>query len=566
MRFIARLIGALGAVVLLGLTPAWGVTKSWNSSRSGEFHDPLQWTPTGAPMSTDVAEFQRGKAAIYTVTFPEDVGKAGRRTDRLVVGTNNVTFAQGKAGDSTYDILNATTTPAGRGIVIGEQSGDVAGLTTSLASLTAVAATIGDEAGSSGGFTVASGAVEFTAALADEPLIVGNYGAGVLTVAEDASLTAARILVGKEVGSSGVVTIDGGTLNGFIDMASGLGAKTLTLNGISKTTSLHVAGADAVANINGSVLDGGQLGSFTAGNGGRINQSGGTLKNGSIGPTFIDGHLRVTGSNSRYESASALSLSGASTLEVANGGRVIPLGLFVGSESLVSGSGSIETNTLYYSGYSNSGRLAPGAEAGSGLGTLNILGDFTQTAPGRLEIGIAAGSSGPVYDRVTFRNDVLINGAIEVTLIDGFEPVGGQSFSIFQYTNGTIHGIGATLVLPDLAFGRQWDSSTLSGQGILSVVGVGELPADFQGDDDVDGDDLTLWRLGFGALGTPSQAQGNADGDQDVDGQDFLYWQQQFGSGVAVAAAGDAVPEPTTSALAVAGALLAMRRRRGLTA
>jgi hypothetical protein len=90
------------------------------------------------------------------------------------------------------------------------------------------------------------------------------------------------------------------------------------------------------------------------------------------------------------------------------------------------------------------------------------------------------------------------------------------------------------------------------------------LAADFDEDSDVDGDDLTKWKLGFGAGGSASHMQGDADADADVDGADFLAWQRQLG-GAAVSASSAAVPEPSSGILllmgyAAAGALT----RRGL--
>ncbi len=86
------------------------------------------------------------------------------------------------------------------------------------------------------------------------------------------------------------------------------------------------------------------------------------------------------------------------------------------------------------------------------------------------------------------------------------------------------------------------------------------LPADFDEDGDVDGDDLADLRSNFGT-GT-TKTQGNADDDGDVDGSDFLIWQQQVGTTPATPAAG-AIPEPASAAIAGLGLIgLAVLRRR----
>lgn len=72
----------------------------------------------------------------------------------------------------------------------------------------------------------------------------------------------------------------------------------------------------------------------------------------------------------------------------------------------------------------------------------------------------------------------------------------------------------------------------------LTIEGT-NLPADFDGDGDVDGADLTHPTLGWEAR------YGN-----DLDGGDFLLWQQELGAGAGSLESSQAVPEPTSFALA----------------
>ena len=78
---------------------------------------------------------------------------------------------------------------------------------------------------------------------------------------------------------------------------------------------------------------------------------------------------------------------------------------------------------------------------------------------------------------------------------------------------------------------------------VLTFAAQTLLAADFDGDLDVDGDDLSRWAGDFGGSGA------DADGDGDSDGADFLAWQRQFGNGIASAASSQGVPEPATSVL-----------------
>ncbi len=85
--------------------------------------------------------------------------------------------------------------------------------------------------------------------------------------------------------------------------------------------------------------------------------------------------------------------------------------------------------------------------------------------------------------------------------------------------------------------------------------------ADFDNDNDVDGADFLTWQRGFG-VGTTPEA-GDANDDNLVNADDLAVWKAQFGVGVPATAAVGAVPEPSTAALLLGGALggLWLRRR-----
>ncbi|MBN1853321.1 MAG: hypothetical protein JW829_11375 [Pirellulales bacterium] len=65
---------------------------------------------------------------------------------------------------------------------------------------------------------------------------------------------------------------------------------------------------------------------------------------------------------------------------------------------------------------------------------------------------------------------------------------------------------------------------------LATIDGPDPLSADFNGDGQVDGEDLDLWEVGFATATGAGRSDGDADGDGDVDGNDFLAWQLNFGS------------------------------------
>jgi hypothetical protein len=87
--------------------------------------------------------------------------------------------------------------------------------------------------------------------------------------------------------------------------------------------------------------------------------------------------------------------------------------------------------------------------------------------------------------------------------------------------------------------------------------------ADFNGDGQVGGADLAIWRNHFGMAAGADRSIGDADGDEAVDGDDFLLWQRQVSSLAALASLQNAVPEPGCWSLLFFGVLLCLGNPRG---
>jgi hypothetical protein len=147
-------------------------------------------------------------------------------------------------------------------------------------------------------------------------------------------------------------------------------------------------------------------------------------------------------------------------------------------------------------------------------------------------------------------------GVLSELVTDGTITLNG-----FQtYSLGTIHPVAGT---QNLTFEFLMDGAPDSQDGVVSygplyVVGP-SADADFDNDNDVDGNDFLIWQRGVG-VGN-SNATGDADGNGIVNGADLTAWRSEFGP--ASTAAAGAIPEPSTALLAVlAGGIFWRRARR----
>jgi hypothetical protein len=83
------------------------------------------------------------------------------------------------------------------------------------------------------------------------------------------------------------------------------------------------------------------------------------------------------------------------------------------------------------------------------------------------------------------------------------------------------------------------------------------IPGDFDGDDDVDANDLSDWQASYGIDGAA-----DADEDGDSDGRDFLTWQRNYTGPSAIAAF--SVPEPTSLVVVIFGIITGLTSRVGI--
>ena len=164
------------------------------------------------------------------------------------------------------------------------------------------------------------------------------------------------------------------------------------------------------------------------------------------------------------------------------------------------------------------GTFAPGLSP-----TSLVVGNIGFANSSTLVMELGGTSPGSGYDQILSSGALGLDGALQIALINGFNPTAGQSFNLFDWAN--VSGAFDSLSLPTLGGGLSWNTSQLYTTGVLSVSAG--LPGDFELDGDVDGRDFLLWQR--------SPAVGN-----------LADWQAAYNGGTLVAE-NIAVPEPSSS-------------------
>ena len=147
------------------------------------------------------------------------------------------------------------------------------------------------------------------------------------------------------------------------------------------------------------------------------------------------------------------------TLTVSASGGTRSAAVFLGS---FGGSGGITGGgDVFFEG-----DLRPGnSPASVTMGTSVFFGPQAHIA---MELGGAL--PGTQYDHLVFLGSIGLNGTLDVTLINGFNPQAGSSFDLFDFNPAIKTGSFGAVNLPGLQPGLSWDTSALQTLGTIAVI------------------------------------------------------------------------------------------------
>lgn|GEM_PF-1056367 len=391
--------------------------------------------------------------------------------------------------------------------------------------------------GDSAHATVSGGVTERTVNLLE---IGDGLGSGSVNLIDGATI---RSLHGVSIATGGVLAGDGRIIGALVNHNGGEirvgGGERLLFTGASVANAgrIEAIGSTfdpAELEFTSAVTNAAETGLVVARNA-KLRFDGGLSNAGSLAVSF--GTSDIFGDITNESTGSIVVTGGGQATffdDVANQGTFQTGSqttvVFLGS---VTGSGDfLGAGTLLFEG-----DLRPGNSAAA----VSIRSDLQLGGLADLEIELGGLEQGTEYDTLSIEGSATLAGALNVSLIGGFNPDLGNSFEILRADAGIL-GAFDTVIYPELASGLEWllDYDVANDRLLLEVISA--LDADFDRSGSVNDADLMLWENRYGL-----DSGADADSDGDSDGNDFLAWQRQFsGTANAIFEASVSVPEPAS--------------------
>jgi cyclophilin family peptidyl-prolyl cis-trans isomerase len=214
----------------------------------------------------------------------------------------------------------------------------------------------------------------------------------------------------------------------------------------------------------------------------------------------------------------------------------------------------------------NHGALEPGLQ----LGLITVQSDYYQFADGTLKTQLRGTIADTEYDKLNVSGIAYLGGKLEVSLISGYTPAPGSSYTVLSAA--ALTGNFSSVVLPVLSDGLVWGYSRGS-----TAINLTVASADFNRNGVVDAADYILWRKTRETTGLPAYSGADGNGDGIINSADLVIWRANlgrtsggtlsFGAGAGAGTlAGSTVPEPSALILALTAAMITTtcRARRTL--
>jgi len=205
----------------------------------------------------------------------------------------------------------------------------------------------------------------------------------------------------------------------------------------------------------------------------------------------------------------------------------------------------------------NHGTLAPGLQ----LGAITVQSSYYQFADGALDIQLRETTADTEHDKLVVTSGAFLGGKLDVSLLSGFEPAAGDSFTVLAASSLT--GNFNSVELPLLNSGLVWNYARTTTSVTLSVAA-----ADFNRNGVADAGDYIIWRNTRNTSVPTAYSGADANGDSFINDADLTIWRNNVGntSGSAPGAGagslgGAAVPEPAGALLLLAGGLTLATRQ-----
>ena len=301
----------------------------------------------------------------------------------------------------------------------------------------------------------------------------------------------------------------GGILS-FFNASTANSARVITESGSSLNINANtpigsVEGAGTI-NIGSSGLTVGALGLTTTFSG-PVKGSNGALTKTGAGQLTLGGADTYTGLTTVAQGALAINGSTPGPVQVNSGATLKGTGTISGTVTCQAGS-----------------ICAPGNSPGTiTVGGLNLMSDST------LEYELGA-----TRDHIVLTNNgnIIVGGLLDLSLLNGFSPALGETFSLFEGSIGSITGAFSAMNAP-----------IFNGHALNLVYGANQVTlevgeaGDFNGDGTVTAADYVVWRNGLGTIYTQN---------------DYDVWRAHFGQSAGSGAGTSTnatVPEPATLVL-----------------